>query len=322
MGRYTRMQIEAANAKALNAIARDHPDARAGRNILVSCCFHEDKHPSLSIDTELGRFKCFACGAYGGDAITYLQKRTGKGFVEVVESLIGGAQIEPIVRRTTPKEKKEQFDERKAQAIQRVWNEAEELFSKNPASIYLTVTRALSLAVMPSDLRCHPGLDYFDQEAREVVGTYPAMVAAIRNQAGEIVSVHRTFLTVDGRKAFGKQSKKLMGTPVHGITTGGAIRLYPAAEALGLTEGIETAIACQNDTGIPVWACVSTHGLETVVLPQEVKEVIIFADKDDAGMKAARKAAFRLRDEYGKTVKIIPPRQGDWADAENRRPRT
>lgn len=95
---------------------------------MVSCCFHEDKHPSLSIDTELGWFKCWACGTSGGDVIAYLQKRTGKGFVEVVESLTGGgARIEPIARRNTAETKQDVVDERKAQAIQRVWNEAEEL---------------------------------------------------------------------------------------------------------------------------------------------------------------------------------------------------
>lgn len=186
----------------------------------------------------------------------------------------------------------------------------------NPVIEYLTVTRALSLAVMPSDLRYHPGLDYFDQEVGEVIGTYPAMVAAIRNPAGDIVSVHRTFLTSDGKKAPVPSPKRIMASPAKGITRGGAIRLYPAGEVLGLAEGIETAIASQNATGIPVWACINAGGLEIVEIPQEVREVIIFADNDKRGREAARKAAFRLRDEEGKTVKIIlPSRQGsDWAD--------
>lgn len=34
-------------------------------NVTVKCCFHDDAHPSLSINVENGRFRCFACGAKG-----------------------------------------------------------------------------------------------------------------------------------------------------------------------------------------------------------------------------------------------------------------
>ncbi|MCC6977009.1 MAG: hypothetical protein IT343_01715 [Candidatus Melainabacteria bacterium] len=133
MGRVTPQQIEAVKEEmTLSVYMQDFPEARHGkREILVSCCFHEDKHPSLSINTEAGWFKCWACGTSGGDVIAYLQKRTGRGFVEVVESLTGGARIEPIARRSTTETKQDVIDERKAQAILRVWNEAEELSSES-----------------------------------------------------------------------------------------------------------------------------------------------------------------------------------------------
>lgn len=316
MPRVTDMQVQAAKAMAASVYANDFPEARGGRHIVVSCCFHEDKHPSLSIDTELGWFKCWACGESGGDVITYLKKRTGKGFVEVVESLTGGAQIEPMIRKTTPQPQEEAFNERRAQAIQRVWNESTSIAPGSPVHVYLSTTRRVSLEPMPLDLRYHAGLDYFDQDTGEVVGTYPGLVAAIRNPTGDIVNVHRTFLTTDGKKAPLPSAKRIMASPVKGITKGGAIRLYEAGEVLGVAEGIETAIACQNATGIPVWACVSAGGMEAVVIPQEVKEVIIFADNDASktGERVSEALQERLRHE-GRWVKSVMPNQvgTDWA---------
>lgn len=58
------------------------------------------------------------------------------------------------------------------------------------------------------------------------------------------------------------------------------MRLYPIGEdsKLALTEGIETGLAVNLMTALPVWACVSAFGLEHVVLPEEAREFWIFAD--------------------------------------------
>lgn len=45
-----------------------------GRRATGLCPFHEDTHPSLSIDLERGLFHCFACGA-GGDVIRFVELR-------------------------------------------------------------------------------------------------------------------------------------------------------------------------------------------------------------------------------------------------------
>jgi hypothetical protein len=50
----------------------------------VSCCFHEDKNPSLSINFRSGGFHCFACGAKGGDIVGFHMQRYGMSFVETV----------------------------------------------------------------------------------------------------------------------------------------------------------------------------------------------------------------------------------------------
>lgn len=306
-------QKQAIREAALEFLRADQPAAGNGQGrIRVPCCFHSGKKTNLVIDLVDGLFHCHVCGI-GGDAIDYFRARTGKSFKDAVEALIG-CTARVAVYKPHPHPKTQTINPYRKHLIDQVWCES---VPPLPDDRYLTITRALSLTVMPHDLRYHPGLVYFDPETGENKGEYPAMVAAIRNPASEIVSVHRTFLTPDGEKAFGPASKKIMASPISGITKGGAIRLYPAGEVLGVTEGIETAIACQNQTGIPVWACVSAGGLETVVIPPEVREIVIFADNDasNRGQTAAIKLATRLVCE-GKTVKILAPSQlgTDWAD--------
>ncbi|MCH4248862.1 CHC2 zinc finger domain-containing protein [Acinetobacter populi] len=55
--------------------------------IKVVCPFHDDKAPSLSINTQKGCFKCFACEAKGGDIIAFHMQLKGIGFVEACKQL-------------------------------------------------------------------------------------------------------------------------------------------------------------------------------------------------------------------------------------------
>jgi hypothetical protein len=52
--------------------------------ISVRCCFHDDKHPSLSLNLISGGFYCFACGAKGGDVVAFHMQRYGVPFAAAV----------------------------------------------------------------------------------------------------------------------------------------------------------------------------------------------------------------------------------------------
>ena len=43
------------------------------------CCFHDDEHPSLSVNIQTGLFHCFSCGAKG-DVFAFYQKRNNVDF--------------------------------------------------------------------------------------------------------------------------------------------------------------------------------------------------------------------------------------------------
>ncbi|KAF0279159.1 hypothetical protein BA897_00090 [Spiribacter roseus] len=93
------------------------------------------------------------------------------------------------------------------------------------------------------------------------------------------------------------------------------MRLYEVRDALVLAEGIETSLAAGSRFQRPVWACLSTSMMEGVVLPKTVRDVIIAADHDEAGIRAAKTLATRLRAE-GRSVRIeVPTDPGsDWND--------
>ncbi|MBK9770010.1 MAG: toprim domain-containing protein [Candidatus Obscuribacter sp.] len=97
------------------------------------------------------------------------------------------------------------------------------------------------------------------------------------------------------------------------MVKGGAIRLHKETDKLGLAEGIETALACNQLYGLPVWAVVSASFMPLVNLPSDVNDIYIFADNDSnhSGQRAAKKLAQRLLEEKRKVRVPITPTSQD-----------
>lgn len=49
---------------------------KKGNSIVAVCPFHNDTHPSMSVNPTLNIFKCFVCGA-GGNPIGFVQNILG-----------------------------------------------------------------------------------------------------------------------------------------------------------------------------------------------------------------------------------------------------
>ncbi|MGN6475014.1 MAG: DNA primase [Mycobacteriales bacterium] len=80
---------------SLEAIIGDHVALRrAGAGRLKGLCpFHEEKTPSFTVNTTLGFYKCFGCGA-SGDAITFVREMEHLDFSDAVEVLARRAGVE------------------------------------------------------------------------------------------------------------------------------------------------------------------------------------------------------------------------------------
>jgi putative DNA primase/helicase len=134
-------------------------------------------------------------------------------------------------------------------------------------------------------------------------GTLPAMVALVSDVAGSPMAIHRTYLKPDG------SAKADADPPRAGLggLGGGAIRLQPGAPEIVIGEGIETSASAGRLLGLPSWAAISAGNLaRTLALPPEVRAVVIAADPDPPGMRAANAAAARWQAE-GRRVRIATP---------------
>lgn len=151
-------------------------------------------------------------------------------------------------------------------------------------------------------LRYHPDT-WNSEEAREL----PALLAACRDPVtGELRAVHRTYLSNDGSKASVITQKKVLGP-----WAGCAVMLHdaPLFGPLVVAEGAETALAASIVLKAPAWATGSAGNLARLALPEHVAEVIIGADPDPPGQRAAQEAAKRWLTE-GRKVRIATPHDG------------
>jgi hypothetical protein len=169
----------------------------------------------------------------------------------------------------------------------RLWNGSEPA-AGTIAETYLRHRGLLDLAHSPA-LRFRT--DCWHKEQRR---SLPAMIAEVLDANGRFAGIHRTYLTTNGSsKAVVDPPRKTLG-PIWG----GAIRLDHVASEIIIGEGIETAASAGRLLGLPAWAALSGGNLgRGVVLPREVRRVVIAADPDAAGRDAARNAWLRWRAE-------------------------
>jgi putative DNA primase/helicase len=161
------------------------------------------------------------------------------------------------------------------------------------------------------DLLFHPDLTHWETKTG-----LPALVAIVRDNAGNAVAIHRTYLQIDAASDAVTKADVSKPRMMLGKVAGGAVRLSEIGSdgVIGLCEGIETGLAAMTACpDLSVWATLSATNLEQVHLPPEATRVIILADHDasGAGSRAAETAARRLRSE-GRVVSIAtPPQEGE-----------
>jgi len=139
-----------------------------------------------------------------------------------------------------------------------LWAQCVPLVPGDPVTLYLKRRGFAGVWPLPEVLRLHRALPYW--HAGEKLGTFPAMVAPMLAADGRILTLHRTFLTSDGRKAAVPTVKKLTGAA--GPLAGACVPLFtPAQGCIGIAEGIETALGAWCATTVPTVAAYCADNL-------------------------------------------------------------
>jgi putative DNA primase/helicase len=137
----------------------------------------------------------------------------------------------------------------------------------------------------------------------------PALLAAVQAPDRRVIAVQRTLIDPRGdRKAQVRIPRMTIGA-----LGWGAIRLAAAADVLGLAEGTEKALAAMQLFNVPCWSSLGAGRMHRVYIPDDVCELHIFLDNDDAGRAAAERTAHAHR--HRKVLLHFPPdRFKDWDD--------
>ncbi len=164
------------------------------------------------------------------------------------------------------------------------------------AEAYLRA-RGCALPPADSDLRCTERLLHPSGYSG------PALVALVTDAiTGEPMTLHRTWVCADGRKADIDPPRLLLGN--HG-KAGGVIRLWPGESVttgLAIAEGVETALTVAT-VFTPVWSAIDAGNLATFPVLDGVRSLLIVADNDAPGLRSAEQCADRWY-TAGRSVRI------------------
>jgi putative DNA primase/helicase len=196
------------------------------------------------------------------------------------------------------------LDEERVARARRLWEESRP-FKHSVAEAYLR-RRAVPAGLWESAaLRFHPRMTSLDDRAKR-----PALVAAICDAQGALQGVQVTLLSAHGT------AKAAVATPrrVIGKLMGGAVRLAEAHDELAVGEGVETMLTASEVFGVPAWAALSADNLARLIICHPLRRLIIAADNDDAGMRAAESLRARIVSSTIVDIEAAPPGFNDWND--------
>lgn len=276
-------------------------DLLTGRHTPCPLCGGKDRFRFDNLEGK-GTYYCSNCGA--GNGMKLAMNFTGLSFKETadkIDRMIGTIKAEPIVK---PKSIPMDY-------LSRIGRQLQLVTEGDPVSRYLN---GRGLQVPRAHIKLHPNLAYYDN--KQMLGTYPAMVAAFRTPESRVMTLHVTYLTADGKKADVPSPRKVLSA----MEKGGAVHLCEPAEIMGIAEGIETAIGARMLTGIPTWSAVSANMLAEFQPPAVCKKLVVFADNDAnfTGQMYAYRLANRLHGQVEVSVRV-PDGLGDWADVQEER---
>lgn len=252
---------------------------------------------------DAGLFYCNQCRSIS--PIDLLMRMKGWDFATAakeIEAVLGEVPVTRSTSKNAPSARR---------SMQRLWDSGRPIEAGDFVDRYLA-SRGVRQDQYARWLRKSDSVIHRTDDGME--SRHPAMLAKILDPSGQPANIHQTYLTFDGNKANVKPPRKIMWGS---IPKGSAVRLFDAAEELGIAEGIETAFSAAALFQMPVWAALNATLLAGWEPPPDTQSVVIFGDNDPqfGGQAAATQLAHRLACRK-LTVRVeIPPKiDTDWND--------
>jgi hypothetical protein len=167
-------------------------------------------------------------------------------------------------------------------------------------------TRGITALHGAGALRFHPRC-YYRPDRHSPTETWPAMIAAVTDLAGQITGAHRTWLDRSGR------DKAPIYTPrrAMGHLLGNAVRFDVAHDVMAAGEGIETMLSLRCVMPMPMVAALSAAHLAAILFPATLRRLYIARDDDPAGDSAMASLIDRSN-QAGIEAITLSPSLGDF----------
>jgi len=194
-------------------------------------------------------------------------------------------------------------------AARRLWA-ASKPIEGTAGSAYLA-SRALGNTGAAASLRYHPRCYYraSRDDAPDVRSVWPAMIAAVTDDRGAVVGVHRTWLAPSGGKAPVASPRRAMGNLL-----GHGVRFGAAGEVMAAGEGIETTLSLREALPeMPMIAGLSAAHLAAIAFPAVLRRLYVARDRDAAGT-AALDTIYERGAAAGIEIICLDPDRGDFND--------
>lgn len=302
---------------------------KTGRNFTGLCPFHDDRKPSFSVSPEIGFYKCWSCGA-SGDAFKWVMETQRVDFMEALKILAKAAQVEVPEFSQSAKGESEQMELAMAEALSFF---RENLREDRHALGYLD-SRSLAPEIVDTwELGFGPGHG-------------DALAMRLRKKGFTLAECQKLFLVEnDGRGGYFDRFRNRLIFPIRDergrlVAFGGRIvgqgqpkyinssdtPLYSKSRVLYgmnrakesiakvgqavLVEGYLDVIACHRAGVTQAVASLGTALAEDHVrlLRRWCSKVVVLYDADEAGQKAAERAAVLLsQGGLAVSIALLPP---------------